>query len=140
MAKEIQSFLGTGWSFPPSFDKLDASVQMVSDVMDIEESIRIILSTIPGERLMQPDFGCDIKRLVFEIADSRMISELNHIIYHALLKYEPRIKFIDAVVADRSQDMGALFMQITYSIIATNTRHNMVYPFYYLEGTNISDG
>ncbi len=113
---------------------------MVSDIADIEESIRIILSTLPGERLMQPDFGCDIKQLVFEIVDSAMISELNHIIYHALLQYEPRVRFIDADVIDRSQDKGALYMQINYSIIATNTRHNMVYPFYYLEGTNISGG
>lgn len=139
MAKEIQSFLGTGWSFPPSFDKLDASVQMVSDVADIEESIRIILSTIPGERLMQPDFGCDIKKLVFEIADTWLVSELNHIIYHALLQYEPRINFIGLTAADRSQQAGVLYVQLTYTIIATNTRHNMVYPFYYLEGTNISD-
>jgi len=139
MAKEIQSFLGRGWSFPPSFDKLDASVQMVSDVADIEESIRIILSTIPGERLMQPDFGCDIKKLVFEIADTWLVSELNHIIYHALLQYEPRINFIGLAVADRSQQAGVLYVQLTYTIIATNTRHNMVYPFYYLEGTNISD-
>lgn len=139
MAKEIQSFLGTGWSFPPSFDKLDASVEMVSDVTDIEESIRIILSTIPGERLMQPDFGCDIKKLVFEIADTWLVSELNHIIYHALLQYEPRINFIGLTVADRSQQAGVLYVQLTYTIIATNTRHNMVYPFYYQEGTNISD-
>jgi Bacteriophage baseplate protein W len=139
MAKEIQSFLGTGWSFPPSFDKLDASVQMVSDFADIEESIRIILSTIPGERLMQPDFGCDIKKLVFEIADTWLVSELNHIIYHALLQYEPRINFIGLTVADRSQQAGVLYVQLTYTIIATNTRHNMVYPFYYQEGTNISD-
>ena len=139
MAKEIQSFLGTGWSFPPSFDKLEASVQMVSDVADIEESIRIILSTIPGERLMQPDFGCDIKKLVFEIADTWLVSELNHIIYHALLQYEPRINFIGLTVADRSQQAGVLYVQLTYTIIATNTRHNMVYPFYYQEGTNISD-
>jgi phage baseplate assembly protein W len=139
MAKEIQSFLGTGWSFPPSFDKLDASVQMVSDVADIEESIRIILSTIPGERIMQPDFGCDIKKLVFEIADSWLVSELNHIISHALLQYEPRINFLEAAVIDKSQEAGALYAQITYTIIATNTRHNMVYPFYYVEGTNISE-
>jgi len=140
MAKEIQSFLGTGWSFPPSFDKLDAGVQMVSDVADIEESIRIILSTIPGERIMQPDFGCDIKKLVFEIADTWLVSQLNHIIYHALPQYEPRIMFIEAAVVDKSMEAGALYVQITYSIIATNTRHNMVYPFYYLEGTNISGG
>jgi hypothetical protein len=138
MAKEIQSFLGTGWSFPPSFDKLDAGVQMVSDVADIEESIRIILSTIPGERTMQPDFGCNIKKLVFEIAGTSLVTELNHIIERALLYYEPRINFLGASAVDKSQEQGVLYVQISYNIIATNTRHNMVYPFYYLEGTNIS--
>lgn len=138
MAKEIKSFLGTGWSFPPAFDKPNAAVMMVSDVMDIEESIRIILSTLPGERLMQPDFGCNIRKLVFEIADSRLLNELNHLIYHALLHYEPRINFISATILDQADTEGLLNVQLTYSIIATNTRHNMVYPFYYLEGTNIS--
>jgi phage baseplate assembly protein W len=138
MTKDIKSFLGTGWSFPPSFDKSNASVLMVSDVTDIEESIRIILSTLPGERIMLPDFGCNIRKLVFEVANSTLSAELNHIIYHALLEYEPRIKVISALVMDNSVENGVLYVEINYNVIATNTRHNMVYPFYYLEGTNIS--
>lgn len=138
MAKEIKSFLGTGWSFPPSFDKPNASVLMVSDVADIEESIRIILSTIPGERIMLPDFGCNIRKMVFEVVDSRFAAELNHLIYHALLEYEPRIKLVDCQIADQTMESGVVYVQINYTVIATNTRHNMVYPFYFLEGTNIS--
>ncbi|CAL1518630.1 hypothetical protein MMC2321_02374 [Chitinophaga sp. MM2321] len=111
---------------------------MVSDAADIEESIRIILSTLPGERTMRPDFGCNIRKLVFEVADSRLTAELNHIIYHALLEYEPRIHFVSVTVIDHTGQEGVIYLQLTYGIIATNTRHNMVYPFYYLEGTNIS--
>jgi phage baseplate assembly protein W len=138
MEKDIKSFLGTGWSFPPSFDKSSASVLMVADVADIEESIRIILSTLPGERIMLPDFGCNIRKLVFEVADSRLSAELNHIIYHALLEYEPRIKLVDCVILNQTTETGVVYVQINYTVITTNTRHNMVYPFYYLEGTNIS--
>ncbi|WP_222429218.1 GPW/gp25 family protein [Chitinophaga polysaccharea] len=134
----MKSFLGTGWSFPPSFDKPNASVLMVSDAHDIEESIRIILSTLPGERIMLPDFGCNIHKLVFEVADARLASELHHVIYHALLEYEPRIKLVECVISDQTMESGVLYVQINYTIIATNTRHNMVYPFYYLEGTNIA--
>jgi len=100
--EEVKSFLGTGWSFPPVFNKSDHSVSMVSDVNDIEESIRIILSTTPGERIMQPEFGCDLKRLVFEKIDSTLIASLDHLIYHALLNFEPRITFLSTEVLDQN--------------------------------------
>ncbi|TAM96938.1 MAG: hypothetical protein EPN39_12525 [Chitinophagaceae bacterium] len=135
----IQSFLGTGWSFPPAFDKINHRVLMVSDTEDIAESIRIILSTTPGERLMQPKFGCNLKKLVFESIDTTLIAKLNHLIYHALLDFEPRINFLAAEIIDRDELNGILHIQVNYSIILTNTRHNIVFPFYLLEGTNISD-
>lgn len=135
----IQSFLGTGWSFPPAFDKINHRVRMVSDTEDIAESIRIILSTIPGERLMQPKFGCNLRKLVFEKIDTTLIARLNHLIYHALLDFEPRINFLEAEIIDRDELNGILQIQVNYSIILTNTRHNIVFPFYLLEGTNIAD-
>jgi uncharacterized protein len=133
----IHSFLGTGWAFPPSFDKAGSSVLMSHAIADIEESMRIILGTTPGERLMQPSFGCNLRRFVFERADTQMITEMNDIIAHALLDFEPRIDFTGADVILRDDIEGMLHIQINYTIIATNTRHNMVYPFYFLEGTNI---
>ena len=135
---EVKSFLGTGWSFPPDFSKIENSVQMVSDVTDIEDSIRIILSTTPGERIMQPEFGCDLKRLVFEIIDSTLLASLDHLIYHALLNFEPRITFLNTEVLNMDSPDGKLLIQINFKVIITNSRHNIVFPFYLLEGTNVS--
>ncbi len=135
---EVKSFLGTGWSFPPDFNKLDNSVQMVSNIDDIEDSIRIILSTTPGERIMQPEFGCDLKRLVFETIDSTLLASLDHLIYHALLNFEPRITFLNTEVLNPDRSDGRLLIQINFKVITTNSRHNIVFPFYLLEGTNVS--
>ncbi|MBS1635982.1 MAG: GPW/gp25 family protein [Bacteroidetes bacterium] len=134
---ELKSFLGTGWSFPPEFSKNGKQVRLSSDEQDIAESIRILLNTIPGERLMRPEYGCGIRRYVFEKQDSAFISGLNHLIYHALLNYEPRVNFIDIQIVQRDDVDGVLHIQVNYSIIITNTRHNIVFPFYLLEGTNI---
>jgi len=111
---------------------------MVSDQVDIEESIRIILGTIPGERVMQPTFGCNLRRLVFETVDARLVTELNHLVYNALLDFEPRVNFLGADVLELREEAGLLRIRIDYSIVVTNTRHNMVYPFYFTEGTNLS--
>jgi phage baseplate assembly protein W len=136
--EEVKSFLGTGWSFPPVFNKSDHSVTMVSDINDIEESIRIILSTTPGERIMQPEFGCDLKRLVFEKIDSTLIASLDHLIYHALLNFEPRITFLSTEVLEQNDGNGLLHINIHYKVIITNSRHNIVFPYYLIEGTNVS--
>ena len=136
--EEVKSFLGTGWSFPPVFNKSDHSVSIVSDITDIEESIRIILSTTPGERIMQPEFGCDLKRLVFEKIDSTLIASLDHLIYHALLNFEPRITFLSTEVLEQNDGNGLLHINIHYKVIITNSRHNIVFPYYLIEGTNVS--
>lgn len=137
MSNEINSFLGTGWSFPPSFNKFSNSVQMVSELQDIEQSIRIILETFPGERVMQPEFGCFLKRLVFEKIDAALILQINETIGKALLNFEPRIKFINCEVVNTDDVNGVLNIVINYTVIITNTRHNIVYPFYITEGTNV---
>jgi phage baseplate assembly protein W len=138
MNQHKQSFLGTGWGFPPVFDRISRRVQLVDDADDIAESIRIILNTTPGERIMQPTFGCNLARLVFEKIDAAMLAELNHIVYHALLDFEPRVNFIAATILDRKELDGVLFIRVDYSIVTTNTRSNIVFPFYLLgEGTNV---
>jgi len=138
MQQELKSFLGTGWSFPPTFYKFSNTVHMVSDLADIEQSIRIILDTYPGERVMQPEFGCFIKRFVFEKIDNSLMLKINEEIDRALLYFEPRIKFIDAEIIEQDDNNGILFIRINFSVIITNTRYNIVYPFYFNEGTNVS--
>jgi phage baseplate assembly protein W len=138
MDHEMKLFLGRGWSFPPSFDRINDSNQMVPGLTDIEESIHIILGTTPGERIMQPEFGCHIKRAVFERVNLNLIAEINHIIGNALLNFEPRIKFINAEVLEEASIEGLIHIRINYTIIITNTRHNIVFPFYLSQGTNVS--
>ncbi len=140
--KERTSFLGRGWAFPPSFNHNRGTVEMAEDEKDIEESIYIIINTIPGERIMFPEFGCHIRSYVFESNDATYMSMLKDAIYDALLFYEPRIKDINIKIEPNDpqidpQKKGYVFVHIEYGIIITNTRNNMVIPFYKEEGTNL---
>lgn len=133
---EDTSFLGTGWSFPPEFS-LRAGVRMVSAEEDIRQSLHIVLATVPGERVMRPAFGAGIKQQVFENIDESTITIVKDAIGRAILFFEPRVK-VEAIVADTAQAMdGRLNFSIDYTIISTNTRHNIVYPYYCLEGSDV---
>lgn len=134
---ELKSFLGTGWGFPPAFEKETKKVSMVSNETDIAESLHILLSTEPGERLMRPEYGCNLRKFIFERHDASFIAGLNHTINQAILNFEPRIDFIDAKVITSNELDGIIHIEVNYKIIITNTRHNLVFPFYLLEGTNL---
>jgi phage baseplate assembly protein W len=141
--KEFESgadFLGHGWSFPPQFDKYGKRVKMVSAEEDIEESLRILLSTAPGERVMFPTYGCRLKTMIFETLSEVVIAEIQDAITRAVLFFEPRIELNDVIVGLDDLHEGLLHIQLEYTVRATNSRSNMVYPFYFLEGTNISSG
>lgn len=145
MKDTSSSFLGTGWAFPPAFNKDLQTVEMVSNDEDIWESIKIIIGTIPGERYMFPRFGCGIRKFVFESNDPTQITMLRDTIYLSLLYNEPRIKVesieIKDSMSESQQDNGRLdgtiYIHISYTIIITNSRSNLVFPFYFDEGTNI---
>ena len=142
MSKTKNSFLGTGWGFPPEFDYETKSVVLVSDEEDIKQSIRIIMDTLPGERTMLPEFGCDLGQFVFRPIDPTNLSMLKDTIYDALLHNEPRIKDIEISFEEINYEeevskWGRLNITVAYTVIITNTRSNMVYPFYTKEGTNL---
>lgn len=137
MAANVKSFLGTGWSFPPTFKKSTCSVELVSDVRDIEQSLIILLGTSPGERLMHPKFGCNLRKFVFERADASVIAEMSDMIALAINTFEPRVQFLGVEVVEKDDLEGILSINVSYKITITNTRHNIVFPFYKLEGTNI---
>jgi phage baseplate assembly protein W len=125
-----QSFLGTGWSFPPSFTKGGAEVTMVSGSEDIHQSLQILLSTSLGERVMQEDFGCDLSRVMFEEMDQDLMNSLNSIISDAILYHEPRITLDELAISESQNQPGLLLISMTYTIKSTNSRFNMVYLFY----------
>ena len=140
MADELgnsPAWLGTGWSFPPEFDVQSRGVNLVSADQDIAESLTILLSTSPGERVMNPTFGCGIRSIVFENISESTVTQIRDIIGRAVLFFEPRIT-LDRVTVDVTEaHRGLLHITLGYTIKATNSRSNIVYPFYFLEGTSI---
>jgi uncharacterized protein len=137
MKKENNSFLGRGWAFPPAFNYDRGTLETVEDEEDIRESIQLILGTIPGERVMFPAFGCPIRKYVFESNDPTHITMLKDAVYDALLFNEPRIKVETVEIKDETVEKGLILIHINYTVIITNTRSNMVFPFYFKEGTNL---
>jgi len=131
------SFLGTGWSFPPSFDKDRREVDMLSEVEDIKSSLHILLTTRIGERVMQPTYGCNLDDLVFEALSSTFKSYIKDLVKTAILYHEPRIK-LNSIELDDSRDLeGIILIVIDYTVRTTNSRFNYVFPFYKNEGTDI---
>jgi uncharacterized protein len=133
MNRTFNSFLGTGWAFPPAFDAGSGEVEMVSDVRDINESLNILLSTSLGERVMQPKYGCDLHDYMFESLNSSLIGFIRDRVENSLIVYEPRIKAerID-VSKDGSLDLveGKFIISIEYTIPGVNSRFNYVFDYY----------
>jgi uncharacterized protein len=133
---EAQSFLGTGWGFPPTFGAGGGAVEMVSGVDDIRQSLEILLATRLGERVMQDDFGCDLTSVLFEEMDQGLVNALTGLISDAILYHEPRIT-LDRLEVSTDQAMaGLLLISLDYTVRNANSRFNMVYPFYLNEATN----
>ncbi len=132
-----RSFLGTGWSFPPTFRRSTRSVEMLSDEYDIQSSLEILLSTRVGERVMQPKYGCNMEKLLFEPLDTTLQAYMKDLIRTAILYFEPRI-ILESITLEPVVNEGRININIEFTIATTNTRNNFVYPFYLNEGTEIS--
>ncbi len=137
MNEKNDSFLGRGWAFPPAFNYEMGTLETVEDDEDIEQSLRIIIGTIPGERIMFPTFGCDIRNHVFESNDPTHLSIMKDAIYDAILYNEPRVKVEKIEIREDNGENGVILIHIFYTVIITNTRNNIVYPFFSKEGTNL---
>ncbi len=139
MADIDKKFLGRGWSFPPEFHRRtrEVGVKMVEEEEDIDESLRILLSTRPGERVMHPSYGCGLNAMVFETINSSAVTEIRDIIERAVLFFEPRITLERVDVNTEEALEGRLDITLDYTVRKTNTRSNIVYPFYYLEGSGV---
>jgi uncharacterized protein len=136
--KHRKTFLGIGWKFPPTFDKRTRSVEMVSEYDDIIESLYILLSTKKGERIMLPDFGCNLTGLIFENINGNTLTNASQLIREAILYFEPRIT-VDDIDLDPDEVNGIINIKIIFTVRKTNTRSSMVYPYYLAEGSEIMD-
>ncbi len=138
MAKS-KSFLGTGWSFPPAFNKDTKTVEMVSEEEDIRQSLYLILSTYPGERITNLDFGCMMYYHLFDPTDGFFESTIKHHIRQAITYFEPRIKLKDIELDTSAILDGIVYINLVYTIRSINMRANAVFPFYKIEGNLVSN-
>ena len=132
---ENKGFLGRGWKFPPEFNNGHQSAELIQYEDDIKESLLILLSTIQGERVMRPGYGTTVYDLLFEPLDLNVGTLVAEEVKRSILIHEPRV-FVDQVTPNQDPFAGFLELSIDYTIISTNTRSNLVFPFYLNEGTN----
>lgn len=130
-------FIGRGWSFPPSFDKGLPGVEMLEQEADIVASLQVLLTTAQGERVMLPQFGCNLDELVFESLDTGTKALMTDKIESAILYHEPRIDLESVTLDDTSELEGVVLIEVVYRVRTTNSRFNFVYPFFKLEGTDL---
>lgn len=121
--------LGTGLAFPVAFDK-QRMVALAQGTQDVEQAIGIILATAPGERPMRPEFGCDIHRMIFERLSGATTARMERAIRAALQRWEPRIDVEEVSFDLGAAEAGELRIGIGYRLRATNSRRNLIYPFY----------
>ena len=133
-----RAFIGRGWSFPPAFNSGTTGVEMLGQEADIASSLEILLSTTSGERVMLPQYGCNMDELLFESLDTRTKTLMADKIESAILYHEPRIELESVRLDDSREQEGVVLIEIDYRVKATNSRFNFVFPYYKLEGTDIN--
>ena len=131
---EQKAWLGRGWSFPVRLDPRTGGIAVSEYENDIEESIRIILRTSRGERVMRPDFGCGIHDLVFDVVDQSTLTRVETSVRDAMTRFEARIELLDVIVNPRDAAEGRLIVSLDYRVRRTNQIGNLVFPFYFREG------
>jgi hypothetical protein len=128
-----EEFIGRGWAFPLRTDAT-GGIALVSREREIEEAIRLVLGTSPGERPMRPEFGCRIHEFVFGSADGATANLIGAEVRRSLARWEPRIDVEDVVVSFDLKESSLLYIDIRYSVRQTNDRRNLVFPFYVIPG------
>ncbi len=128
MPSQAKTFLGSGLNFPLRTNPR-GEIALVSGSEDIEQAIRIILSTRPGERVMRPTFGCRAHELLFESFSASTVSLLQEYVLEALRMWEPRIE-VTSVNVTAEPGLGALMAEIEYFIKSTHDTRSIVHPFY----------
>lgn len=122
-------FIGRGISFPMRVDQSGA-IATASGSTELDSSIRMILTTAPGERLMRPQFGCRIWELLFEPINANTLGLMGVAVREAISQWEPRVTLDDVRIDPSQQGVGAVLINIDYTVRTTNDRRNLVYPFY----------
>lgn len=131
------AFLGRGWAFPPRFAAAGAGVAMVSGTDDVAESLAILLATRRGERVLVEGYGCDLSEFMFAEITPGLVGQVRDLVADAILEGEPRVVLNGVEVSTERAAEGVLQVAIDYTVRATNSRFNMVWPFYLDEAVRL---
>ncbi len=126
MANDI---IGSGWTFPPKIDA-QGGISLTNDRSELDQAIRIILSTSPGQRVMRPTFGCRLQELVFAPNDSETAAEARRFVEEAIGMWEPRVRIVSVNVGPDPSEASRLVIEVEYQVKATHDKRSLVYPFY----------
>jgi phage baseplate assembly protein W len=124
-----QDIIGRGWAFPVRTD-IRGRVKLTSTEETIERAIRLVLQTVKGERVMRPEFGSDLHRLVFAENNATTAGQADFYVRQALARWEPRIEVLKVDVSWSGSHRGIMLLDISYRVKATNDMRNLVFPFY----------
>ncbi|MFC6334428.1 GPW/gp25 family protein [Paenibacillus septentrionalis] len=131
-----KDFLGRGWKFPVEVDPITGRIRSVEYEDDIAEAIKIIITTIRGERIMRPDFGSGIESYLFEGNNATTAQMIKNEVLQAIIKWEPRVHEVEVEVESDPHADHRLNITIQYTVRTTNNLYNLVYPYYLYEGAN----
>ncbi len=120
MNEQLSGMYGRGWAFPPRFTK-EQGVAMVVDQEDIRQSLRIMFSTQPGERIMRPEFGCDLQSAVFENIREELLADISAKINDSILRDEPRVTVESLQLTQDPKKPSQLNLQLIYRIRGTDS-------------------
>lgn len=129
LAEAPTDVVGRGFAWPLGVDHTGA-IALTAPGADLEDSIRVVLLTAPGERVMRPHFGCRIWDLLFEPVNANLLGLISQAVREALAQWEPRIEVQDVRPVQDDDDSALVRISIAYRVRATNSRRNLVYPFY----------
>lgn len=134
---QYNNFLGRGWGFPPTFNPQIPGVEMLEKEADIASSLEILISTALGERVMLPEYGCNLEDFLFEALNTTTKTLIADLIQTAIIHHEPRIDAGKVKINEENELQGIVLIEIEYTIRITNSRYNFVYPFYRQEANNL---
>lgn len=131
--RDPKAFMGEGWAFPFRL-AADGQAATARHEEDIAQSIRIILGTNRGERVMRPEFGAGLEDFLFEPISAGTLERVRRRVEEALIDFEPRIDVMQVEARPSGLPVHRIDIAIDYRVRSSNTLHNLVYPFYLEEG------
>ncbi|MFE7118794.1 GPW/gp25 family protein [Streptomyces sp. NPDC057654] len=129
-----EQFVGAGWAFPMRTD-VSGGIALVRREREIEESMRLVLATAPGERPMRPEFGCAVHDMVFAPVNEATAGRIRYEVRLSLDRWEPRIEVLDVTVSPAPDDSSVLYIDVQYAVRGTNNPRSLVFPFYVIPST-----